>query len=189
MPTLDPHIRADLVREELIREGHFAYRSGCHAGVLLDRDRLLSDPVGAGHMTYAVAKRFFTAHIETVATPSIWGAGMALWVANFLDPKAKAVYATPGADGPTIAPGLGHLIRDRRLLLVDNLIVTGETMRRFADLVAAEGGQVVGIAALWHAGQGPIAGREVFGLLNTHYPTYRAKTCPLCAAGAAPTKV
>lgn len=186
MPKLDPKIRADLVREQLIREGHFAFRSGCHSGVLLDRDRLLSDPVAAGHMTYAVAKRFFTAHVETVATSSIWGAGMALWVANYLDPKAKAVFATPTADGPAIAPGLAHLIRGRRVLLVDTMIVTGETMRGFCRLVERMGGEVIGIAALWYGGLGPIEGHEVFGLLNTVYDVYPPGDCPLCASGSAP---
>ena len=37
-------------------------------------------------MGYALAKRFFTDHIATIAAPSIWGAGLAQWVAYFLDP-------------------------------------------------------------------------------------------------------
>ena len=184
---MDPSFLIDLKRDGLLREGHFAYHSGRHGAVLLDRDRLLSDPLAAGHMGYALAKRFFVDNVETVAAPSIWGAGLAQWVAHFLDPKAKIVYATPTHAGPSIAANLAELIRGRRVLLVDNLIVSGETMGRFAPLVAGLGADIVGLATLWNTAEPEIAGRPVFGLLNTVYEAYPAAACPLCAAGDAPT--
>lgn len=186
---MEPKILVDLKRAGLLREGHFAYGSGRHGAVLLDRDRLLSDPDAAGHMGYALAKHVFTDNVETVAAPSIWGAGLAQWVAHFLDPKAKIVYATPSEDGPTIAANLTDLIRDRRVLLVDNLIVSGETMGRFAPLVAGLGADVIGLATLWNTAEPEIAGHPVFGLLNTVYEAYPAAACPLCAAGGTPTPV
>lgn len=180
---MDPQILLDLKRSELVREGHFVHRSGRHSAGLLDRDRLLSDPAAAGHMGYAVAKHVFTDLIETVATPSIWGAGLAQWIAHFLDPKAKIVYATPHGDRLAIAGGLEDLIRDRRVLVVDNLVVSGETMTRFVPMVAALGGEVIGLATLWNGADPEIAGFPVFGLLNTVYEVYPADRCPLCAAG------
>lgn len=189
MPTLDPTIQADLRREGLLREGHFAYRSGFHGAVLLDRDHLLSNPDLSAHVGYALAKHFFIDHVETVATPSIWGAGLAQWVAHFLEPKARVVYATPSTDGPEIAGDLEDLLNGRRTLLVDNLVASGETMRRFAPLVESLGAEVVGIATVFDATEEMIAGHHVFGLLNTAYPAYPPGRCPLCAAGNAPTAV
>ena len=180
---MDPQILLDLTRDGLVREGHFLHRSGRHTAALLDRDRLLSDPVAAGHMGYALAKHVFTDHVETVAAPSIWGAGLAQWVAHFLDPKAKVVYATPRDDRFTIAGRLEDLIRGRRVLLVDNLVVSGETMGVFAPLVASLGGEVLGLVTLWNLTEPEVAGFPVFGLLNTVYETYPADRCPLCAAG------
>jgi orotate phosphoribosyltransferase len=183
---LDPRILAELKQDGLVREGHFAFRSGSHSAALLDRDRLLSDPAAASHMGYALAKRFFTDHVETVAAPSIWGAGLAQWVAYFLDPKAKVVYATPRQGEPTIAGNLEGLIRDRRVLLVDNLMISGETMGRFNALIEGLGGEVLGVATLWNSADRLLAGHEVFGLLNTVYDAYRAAECPLCAKGGTP---
>jgi orotate phosphoribosyltransferase len=186
MPRIDPRILADLKRERLLKEGHWVFQHGGHSHGLIDRDHLLSDPVGASHMAYALAKQFFTDHIETVATPSIWGAGLALLVGGFLDPKAKIAYATPSGNGPTLAPQIEDLVRGKRLLLVDNIIRSGETMSRFASLVENLGGEVIGIATLWNLTEPVIAGHEVFGLLNTAYPVYRDGTCPACAAGSEP---
>jgi adenine/guanine phosphoribosyltransferase-like PRPP-binding protein len=186
MRRIDPRIIADLKRENLLKEGHWMFQHGGHSRGLIDRDHLLSDPVAASHMAYALAKQYFTDHIETVATPSIWGAGLALLVGGFLDPKAKVAYATPSGDGPTLAPQTEDLVRGRRLLLVDNIIRSGETMTGFDALVERLGGEVIGIATLWNLAEPEIAGHAVFGLLNTEYPVYRDGACPLCAAGSEP---
>jgi orotate phosphoribosyltransferase len=186
VPTIDPRIVADLKRENLLQEGHWAFQFGGHSRGLVDRDHLLSDPVAAAHMAYAIAKRYFVDHVQTVATPSIWGAGLALLVASFLDPKAKVAYATPSGDGPTLAPQIEDLVRGKRLLLVDNLIRSGETMTRFDALIESLGGEVIGIAALWNLDAPEIAGHAVYGLLNGDYPIYQDGGCPLCAAGSTP---
>jgi adenine/guanine phosphoribosyltransferase-like PRPP-binding protein len=182
---IDPRIVADLKRENLLKEGHWSFQYGGHSGGLIDRDHLLSDPVAASHMAYAIAKRFFTDHIETVATPSIWGAGLALLVGNFLDPKAKIAYATPSETGPTLALQIEDLVRGKRILLVDNIIRSGETMTHFLELIADLGGDVIGIATLWNLAGPEISGHQVFGLLNADYEVYHDGTCPLCAAGSA----
>lgn len=186
VPRIDPRIVADLKRENLLKEGHWAFQHGGHSTGLIDRDHLLSDPITASHMAYAIAKQFFTIHVETVATPSIWGAGLALLVGGFLDPKAKIAYATPSETGPTIAPQIEDLLRGKRVLLVDNIIRSGETISRFKELVDDLAGEVVGIATLWNLGEPEIAGHEVFGLLNSDYVVYLNGDCPACAAGSKP---
>jgi orotate phosphoribosyltransferase len=189
MARLDPKILTDLKQDGLVREGHFAYRSGRHSGVLLDRDRLLTNPVAASHMGYALAKRFFADHIATIAAPSIWGAGLAQWVAYFLEPKAMIVYATSVGGNLTVAENVIDLIQNQRLLLVDNLIISGDTMRQFDETIEELGGSVVGLGTLWNSSDPQIAGHDVFGLLNTLYDAYEAGACPLCAAGSPPIAI
>ncbi len=188
---LDPTILDHLKRNRLLREGHFVYRSGRHSAALLDRDRLLADPAAASRMGYALAKRFFIDHIETVAAPSIWGAGLAQWVAYFLEPRAKVIYATPQAEGGfRIAEGLTDLVEGRRVLLVDNLIISGETLGRFDAVVEELGGEVIGIGTLWDGADEFIRGHGVVGLLNILYPAYDERDCPICkASGGEPERV
>ncbi len=184
--TLDSAIYDYLKADHLLHEGHFAFRSGRHSAALLDRDRLLADSVAASRMGYALAKKFFTAHIDTVAAPSIWGAGLAQWVAYFLEPKAKVVYATPRDGMPTIADNLRDLIEERRVLVIDNLVISGETMTRFTGLVEALNAQVIGIGTLWNSSDPVIAGHDVFGLLNTRFSAVPAIDCPICAEFGSP---
>jgi adenine/guanine phosphoribosyltransferase-like PRPP-binding protein len=183
---IDPRIVDDLKRENLLKEGHWSFLHRGHSRGLIDRDHLLSDPVAASHMAYVLAKHFFTDHIQTVATPSIWGAGLALLIGGFLDPKAKVAYATPSEHGPTLAPQIEDLVRGKRVLLVDNIIRSGETMTHFDELVERLDGEVIGIATLWNLADSEIAGHPVFGLLNTDYEVYRDGACPMCIAGSQP---
>lgn len=183
MGRLPDNILADLKRDLLVREGHWAYSTGRHSAGLLDRDHLTTDPVAVGHMSYAIAKRFFVDHVDTVAAPSIQGAGLALWVAHFLDPKARVVPADETAAGPAVPPGLDDLVRGKRVLLVDDRIGTGDLILPLARSVEARGGEIVGVATLWNCGDPTIAGHEVFGLLNTAYEAFPRDECPICAAG------
>lgn len=178
---LDPTIITYLKQDGLLREGHFEYRSGRHSALLLDRDRLLADPQSASRMGYALAKAFFTSKIDTVAAPSIWGAGLAQWVAYFMQPRAKVVYATPLPDGGRrIAENLHGLIDGCRILLVDNLIISGDTIQRFDAEIDELGGEVLGVGCLWVGAERKLHAHDVFGLLNDRYPAYLPEECPLC---------
>jgi len=183
MASLDPSIVKAIKANGLLKEGHFAYRSGQHSGCLIDRDQLLTEPEFASHLGYAIAKRFFTDHIDTVATPSIWGAGVAQWIAYFLEPRARIVHATPVNGEPTVAPILEELVRDKRLLLCDNLILSGLTMGKFVDVIEGLGGRIVGIATIWNSHTADIGNHPVYGLLNTLYDSQHPDDCDLCAHG------
>lgn len=183
-PRLHPSLIASLHDTLLLKEGHFSFRSGRHSRVLLDRDRLLADPGNASRVGYALAKAFFTDKVDTVATPSVWGVALAQWVAYFLEPKASVVHAIPTGDGERHIPhNLRDMLDGKRVLLVDNLIVSGNTLEAFADEVAALGGEIVGLGALWDLADPTIHGMRVVALLDDVYPAWMPDQCPICAEG------
>ena len=183
MAVLNPTIVKAIKANGLLKEGHFAYRSGQHSHWLIDRDQLLTEPEFASHLGYAIAKRFFTDKIDTVATPSIWGAGVAQWIAYILEPRARIVHATLIDGEPTVAPILEGLVRDKRLLLCDNLIMSGVTMTKFTRVIDGLGGRIVGVATIWNSQGDQIGGHPVFGLLNSLYEPRHPDDCELCARG------
>jgi orotate phosphoribosyltransferase len=172
-----------LERGNMLREGHFSFRSGAHATALIDRDLLLADPGTASRFGYTIAKAFFTDHVDTVATPSIWGAGLAQWVGYFLEPKASVVDATLVGNDLLIAEKLVPFIENKRVLLIDNMVLSGRTMTRFLHLIRELNAVPVGVATLWSAGQEEIGGLPVTSLLNTIFPSRQPAHCPACAEG------
>jgi orotate phosphoribosyltransferase len=183
MGMLQGNILDDLKRQRLVREGHFTFSSGRHSGALLDLDHLTTDPISVGHMAYAIAKRFFTNHVQTVASPSIQGAGLALWIAHYLDPKARVVGAESARGGPVVPEALLDLVAGQRLLVVDDVMINGDLIAGLSRSIEEAGGEVVGIACLWNVGSETLDGHPVFGLINTAYESWPADDCPLCAAG------
>jgi orotate phosphoribosyltransferase len=181
MTTIDRSLLTLLFDGGLLREGHFAFRSGRHSAGLLNRDLLLADPMLASRLGYNLAKRFFTDHIDTVAAPSIWGAGLAQWVGYYLEPNAKVVYATPQPGGRLeIADYLIDHIAGKRVLIVDNLVMTGETVAQFTRTIDALGATVLGIGALWNASVDTVDGHPITGVLNGAYDAYLPGECPIC---------
>ena len=169
----------------MLQKGHFAFRSGAHATALIDRDLLLADPGTASRFGYTIAKAFFTDHVDTVATPSIWGAGLAQWIGYFLEPRARVIDATLVGNDLRIAEKLVPLIENKRVLLVDNMILSGKTMTRFLHLIRELNAVPVGIATLWCEGQTEIGGIPVTPLLNAMFPAYLPNECPACREGFA----
>lgn len=174
-----------LDRGGMLREGHFEFRSGAHATALIDRDLLLADPGTASRFGYTIAKAFFTDRVDTVATPSIWGAGLAQWVGYFLEPKANVVDATHVGNDLLIAEKLFPFIENKRVLLVDNLILSGKTMTRFLHMIRELNASPVGIATLWSAAQTELGSLPVTSVLNAIYPAFPPSECPACAEGLA----
>jgi orotate phosphoribosyltransferase len=149
-----------------ISDGHFAFRSGMHALKLLDRDRVLSDPQLASRMGYALAKHFFLLRVDFVATPSIWGAGLAQWVSYFLEPRRPVVYSMV-KDGEHHFSTGSETLDGKRVLVIDNLVLTGSTMKDFVRAITAAEAtpMAVGTLADLSGVEFPV---EVFGLLNDH---------------------
>jgi adenine/guanine phosphoribosyltransferase-like PRPP-binding protein len=149
---------------------------------LLDRDRLLSDTHIASRLGYALAKHFFLSRIDVVAAPSIWGAGLAQWVAYFLEPRRPVIYARHiEDDGYYFTPGPEYL-DGKRVLIIDNLILTGGTIQDFVHAISAAGGTPVSVGAL-----ADLSGLDypinVYGLLNDVLGLFDPGDPPVQAAG------
>jgi orotate phosphoribosyltransferase len=180
---IEPKAIDRLITQDILRLGHFAFTTGNHSRGLIDRDLVLTDPASASQFGYMLAKTFFTDRIDTIVTPSIWGAGLAYWIGYFLEPKATVVSATSLDDQLIIASKLTPLLESRRVLAVDNLILTGQTMSTLLGLLDDRGATIVGVATLWAASELQIGSFPVCTVLGGTFPAWPASECPLCAEG------
>ena len=177
----------DIEEAGMTTEGRFAYRSGMQSLKLLDRDRLLSDTYLASRLGYGLAKQFFLTRVDVVASPSIWGAGLAQWVAYFLEPRRPVIYARFSDDGYQFTPGPEYL-DGKRVLIIDNLILTGGTIQTFVQEISTAGGTPIAVGALADLSglDYPI---EVHGLLNSVVELFDPSNPPVHAAGIPVTEV
>ena len=82
--------------------------------------------------------------------------------------------------------GYDRLVANRSVLLVDDVINSGHSLRQTAQAVKNAGGQVAGAAALVHRGNVDAAGigvEKLLFLLEVDIPEWPAADCPLAGKG------
>ncbi len=167
----------------LYENGHYKYSSGLHGSVYVEKDRVLANVDVCSKLCYRIAKHYFSERIQVVTGPSMGGAMMAPFVAYYLEPKALAVYAEGERDNRYFRPSVVDMIAGKRVLVVEDVLDTGGSALRVIEAVEREGGEVVGIAAIWNRGN--VSFKYPLYCLVEH-ETYEPGDCPVCQEGKVP---
>ncbi|MGI5836809.1 MAG: phosphoribosyltransferase family protein [Chloroflexota bacterium] len=167
----------------LFESGHYRYSSGLHGSVFVEKDRVLANVDVSSKLCYKIAKHFFAEKIQVVTGPSMGGAMMAPFVAYYLEPKAISVYAEGERDNRYFRPSVVDMIAGKRVLVVEDVLDTGGSALRVIEAVERQGGEVVGVAAIWNRGN--VTFRYPLFCLVEH-ETYEPGDCPICKAGKIP---
>ena len=178
---------SDQTRLELLKntgaskDGHFMLTSGKHCAQYLQISHLFEDPKATGEVCNILAKAFEEDKIDIVIGPAIGGIIVAYELARVLGVKAIFSERSGGSmklrRGFSIKPG-------QRVLIAEDEITTGGSIREVAALVESFGGEVVGVASVINHGneRPPIKyKKESFVILHTE--SYEPEDCPLCKAG------
>jgi len=166
-----------------LRDGHFVLASGKHSARYLEKFQVLQWPKQTEHLCSAIAERLHGSVPDTVAGPTTGGIILAHELARQLD--RRAVYAERNESGPGRAFRRGfQLAPGERVLVIDDIITTGGSVRETIDAVRASGATVVGAAVLVDRSGGAVdLGVPLYALWSLDIPSYPASACPLCARG------
>jgi orotate phosphoribosyltransferase len=172
-----------LLREAgAILEGHFQLSSGRHSGLYVEKFRLLERPSQTDALCRMIADWAPRVSPHLVAGPTTGGIIISYEVARHL--RLRSIFAESEANGGrsfqrgfTIAPG-------ERVLVVDDVLTTGGSVRDVLDAVRKLGGEVAGVAVLIDRSGGKVEfGVPFFACLALDLPVYEPAGCPLCEAG------
>jgi orotate phosphoribosyltransferase len=113
------------------------------------------------------------------------GAMMAPFVAYYLEPKAFAVYAEGERDNRYFRSSIVDVIAGKRVLVVEDVLDTGGSALRVIEAVEREGGEIVGVAAIWNRGN--VSFKYPLYCLVEH-ESYEPGVCPICKEGKIPVE-
>jgi orotate phosphoribosyltransferase len=162
-----------------ILDGHFQLASGRHSSVYVEKFRLLEQPVQTEALCRMIADWARPLDPQLVAGPTTGGIIISYEVARLLGIRGIFAESTDGrrefARGFTIAHG-------ERVLVVDDVLTTGGSVRDVLDAVRAMDGEIAGVAVLIDRTGGK-AGFDApfFACLTLDLEVYEAGECPLCA--------
>jgi len=169
-------------RAGALLEGHFLLSSGRHSPVYLQCALVLQDPRTAEDLCSRLARSFADAQIDTVLAPAIGGIVVAHEVARALG--CRALFAERQDDRMTLRRGFA-LRPGERVLLVEDVVTTGGSLREIQDLARRAGAEIVAVAALVDrtSGRDPGFGMPLEALVTVDVPNHPPEDCPECRKG------
>ena len=181
--------------EAIVSNSHFVYTSGRHSSVYINKDALYVHTEMTGELCRLMASPYDADQIDVVVAPVLGGIVLSQWVAHHLNlrrtaSETLAVYAEKEGDGPNkkmiFTRGYDTYIPEKNVLVVEDLLTTGGTVRQVIDLVRRHGGNVVGLSVLCNRGNvqpRDVGDVPIHALIEVTLETYAEEECPFCQQG------
>jgi orotate phosphoribosyltransferase len=189
--------RSEIFELVSARRGHFLLESGHHGELWLDLERLFLRPERVCRLADELSASILSFGAEIICGPLVEGAFVGLLVARKLGVSFvySERFAHPAQDGlfPAgyrVPAPLRAEMRGRRVMIVNDVISAGSSVKgTFADLELC-GAKVAGIGALLALGDGAgefAASKGVPLMVLAQIPNriWTREDCPRCAAGDA----
>jgi len=161
-----------------ILKGHFLLASGLHSPIYWEKFRVLESPIYTEQLCRMIATHFQKQNIQVVAGPTTGGIILAFETARQLG--VRGIFAEKEGNGRAFRRGFS-INPGERVLIVDDILTTGNSTRQVMAAVTKQGGLVIGIGILVdRSEQGVDFGVPLFSCLRSITPTYTPESCPLC---------
>lgn len=185
----EEEVKQLLIDTEAILEGHFLLTSGLHSPMYVEKFNVLQHPKYTEKLCQELAERFKDQNVELVIGPMTGGILLAHEVGKALGTRAIFTEREKGVmilrRGFRIEPGT-------RVLIVEDIVTTGGSVREVVDVVTNSGGELVGVGLLVNRSGGKadfgVPLEKVQALLNLSVPTFSPDDCPLCKDGVPMTQ-
>jgi orotate phosphoribosyltransferase len=163
-----------------IKEGHFLLSSGLHSPVYWEKFRILQYPHLTEKLCRLIAQRFTGQRIDVVAGPTTGGIILAFETARQLG--VRGIFAEKEG-GVRVFRRDFEIASGEQVLVVDDILTTGSSLRETIDAVHKLGGIVVGIGVLVDRSEKNLDFNvPFFSCLRAPTVAYSPLECPLCAA-------
>jgi orotate phosphoribosyltransferase len=167
-------------REKAVEKGHFLLSSGKHSDTYIQCARVLQYPHQAESLANELAKGFNPVELDLVLSPALGGIIIGYMVA--LAMRKPMVFAERTGGVLAIRRGLS-INKGERILLVEDVITTGGSLRELMELVNGAEANLVGIGALIERGEDRGFEVQKKVLLRLDVSAWDESDCPLCRKG------
>ena len=166
----------------VLLEGHFLLTSGRHSGRYLQCARIFRNTRYSEELCAALAAHFKDDRVDIVIGPALGAVQMAYEVSRALGCENFFAEREDGSmtlrRGFAIEPG-------QRVLVVEDVVTTGGSVREVLEIVRQAGGEIVGFFSIVDRTGGRIDfGVPFHSVISMEVESYEPSECPLCKAGA-----
>jgi orotate phosphoribosyltransferase len=187
--TVDTGILETLREAGALKRGHFLLSSGRHSDQYVEKFDLLRRPRATSAACALWAEQFRDEGIDVVVGPTTGGVILAFELARQLG--VDAAYAERASDESTVREFRRGTTfpSGARVLVVDDILTTGGSVRETLRALAAQPVEIVGVAILVDRSAGQMdVGAPLHALATLEIDSWDAASCPLCRRGEPLTK-
>ncbi len=177
-----------LTREQLLaifrktnalERGHFELSSGSHSGHYFQCAQFLQHPKLAARVCRELASRFASKRPTVVVGPAVGGIVVSYEVARALG--VRALYAERVDAEMQLRRGFSVSKKDR-VLIVEDVITTGESARKVGELVEWLGAKMLGVGVIVDRSGGTVRFKrwKYERLFVLDFENFKPHDCPLC---------
>ena len=167
-----------------VLKGHFLLTSGRHADTYMQCAKLFTDAVESEKLCKALAAKLSKYKADIVVSPAVGGILMGYEVSKWL--KLPNIFAERQDGKFTLRRGFG-LNKDSKVIVVEDVVTTGGSVKEVMDLVSELGSEVVAVASIVDRSNGKVEfGTPFESLLSVDVKSYEAVECPICKEGKVP---
>ena len=163
-----------------VKEGHFLLASGLHSPVYWEKFRVLQHPHLTEKLCRLIAQHFRGRKIDVVAGPTTGGIILAFEIARQLG--VRGIFAEKEGELRVFRRDF-EIIPGEHVLIVDDIMTQGGSLRETISAVDKLGGIVIGIGVLVDRSEEDLDfNLPFFSCLRAPTTVYSPQECPLCAA-------
>ena len=175
-----------LEKTGVLLTGHFQLTSGKHSNKYLQCAKIFQHPDISAEISKDLAEKYDGYDIDIVIGPAVGGIILAYEVARQLE--VRALFAERENGIMTLRRGF-EIQPGSKVLVVEDVITTGGSVKEVIDVVRSAGGEVVGVAAVVDRS----GGKAIFDVpfksaIKIDIEVFDPLDCPMCKSGSKAVK-
>ncbi|WP_201024156.1 orotate phosphoribosyltransferase [Tepidibacillus decaturensis] len=168
----------------VIKEGHFLLTSGRHSKHYMQMAQVLQYPQITAKLCSSLADPFQDKQIDVVVSPAVGGILVGYEVSRALG--VKNIFCERENGKMTLRRGF-QIEPGQSVLVVEDVVTTGGSVKEVISVVEQSGGEVVGVGVLVDRSNGNVDfGYPFHALLSMEVESFSKESCPLCLEGKHP---
>lgn len=175
----------------IITDSHFVYTSDLHGSVYINKDSLYPHTEETSQMGMLFAKKAEALDVDVVVGPALGGIILSTWTAYHLsslkNKEILGVYTEKDENkNQVFTRGYDRLVRDKNVLVIEDLTTTGGSVKKVVETVRSGGGRVVAVIVMVNRRPKTVTGDAVgapfMALAELPVEDWPEEKCPLCKA-------
>lgn len=174
--------------QALVVNSHVVYTSGKHGSAYVNKDAIYPHTELTSQLCRQIAETWKSTPIDAVLAPALGGIILSQWIAFHLSEMHKkdilGIYAEKDGDSFIVKRGYDELVREKNVLLVEDILTTGGSIKKVVEVVRKIPANIVGVAALCN--RGGITEKDIGGvprltsLFSVDLQAWELQDCKLC---------